>query len=655
MKTLSFALLLFIGASMARGQGPTGEQKIYYTVKVWGFVKYFHSRVSTRQVEWDTVFLKTVPAIMGAATDDEFNDALDTLLAAAGPMEVATTTSPDTLPPDLTRNRNFSWMNDRIFRDALRQKLEFIRDNFRPHIGCWVREREHFPDGFLKFPLDDPGADIDASVTYPDEAVRVLLLAKFWNINEYFNPNKYLIDVPWDSVLVRHGPAFVAAADYMALYTVLKRMTASLNDAHVELLTSSANIPALDYAPKLIVGQFSDGYRIVKSGYPELAVGDKLVSLNGRSMERWEDSLRVLISSGNPAVFRRDLLDAVIPGARGTALNLGFLDSTGAPRNLSVSRYTRTDNTWITGHYPSDSLSTATWRKWGCNVGYVHMGNLVVQDVPDMYEALRETNAIIFDVRNYPKGTVGDIAELMYPMELPFCTFTVPDIEYPGTCRYETSFAGSNAVQHPYRGTVIILCNEETQSHAEYTCMALRAMPKSVVVGSQTAGADGDVSWFKLTNDIGTGFTSLGVYYPDGRQTQRIGIVPDSVVIPTAEGLRAGRDEVLEKALQIAGCDGVSEVDAYREPARVAEPIQITAFPNPFRASTTIAMSRQLSPSATLTIHDLFGRTIVDLTSDIRQRGFVNIHQRQLPSSGLYLCRVSDGAGSQSHIICLLK
>jgi C-terminal processing protease CtpA/Prc len=41
------------------------------------------------------------------------------------------------------------------------------------------------------------------------------------------------------------------------------------------------------------------------------------------------------------------------------------------------------------------------------------------------------------------------------------------------------------------------------------------------------------------------------VYYPDGRETQRVGIVPDVVVTPTIKGIREGRDELLERAVQL--------------------------------------------------------------------------------------------------------
>jgi len=48
--------------------------------------------------------------------------------------------------------------------------------------------------------------------------------------------------------------------------------------------------------------------------------------------------------------------------------------------------------------------------------------------------------------------------------------------------------------------------------------------------------------------------SGIGVFYPDKKPTQRVGIIPDIEVRPTIAGIRAGRDEVLEAALrQILG------------------------------------------------------------------------------------------------------
>jgi C-terminal processing protease CtpA/Prc len=48
--------------------------------------------------------------------------------------------------------------------------------------------------------------------------------------------------------------------------------------------------------------------------------------------------------------------------------------------------------------------------------------------------------------------------------------------------------------------------------------------------------------------------SGIGVFYPDKRPTQRIGILPDVEIKPTIAGIRSGRDEVLEEAIrQILG------------------------------------------------------------------------------------------------------
>jgi len=43
---------------------------------------------------------------------------------------------------------------------------------------------------------------------------------------------------------------------------------------------------------------------------------------------------------------------------------------------------------------------------------------------------------------------------------------------------------------------------------------------------------------------------SGGVFYPDKKPTQRVGIIPDEEVKPTIAGIRDGRDELLEVAIR---------------------------------------------------------------------------------------------------------
>ena len=114
----------------------------------------------------------------------------------------------------------------------------------------------------------------------------------------------------------------------------------------------------------------------------------------------------------------------------------------------------------------------------------------------------------------------------------------------------------------------MILVDEATISQAEYTAMAFRVAPDAVVDGSTTGAADGNISILALPGDLLTGISGLGVFYPDRRPTQRVGIVPDVYSAPTIAGVREGRDEVLEQALgEILGPDAEeAEIRALARP-----------------------------------------------------------------------------------------
>jgi len=107
---------------------------------------------------------------------------------------------------------------------------------------------------------------------------------------------------------------------------------------------------------------------------------------------------------------------------------------------------------------------------------------------------------------------------------------------------------GSENKDH-YKGKVIVLLNEDSLSQSEWTAMCFQTAGNTTIIGSQTAGADGNV--FDLDfQGFHTRYSGVGVYYPDRRETQRIGIIPDIEVKPTIKGIQEGKDEVLDRALQ---------------------------------------------------------------------------------------------------------
>ena len=101
-----------------------------------------------------------------------------------------------------------------------------------------------------------------------------------------------------------------------------------------------------------------------------------------------------------------------------------------------------------------------------------------------------------------------------------------------------------------YNGLTVMLIDERAQSQSEHTGLFFEAANGTKFIGSQTAGANGDVTAFPIPGNIILYFSGADVKHIDGRQLQKIGLVPDIHVKHTIEGIRNGKDEVLEKAIE---------------------------------------------------------------------------------------------------------
>lgn len=650
MKKLVLFLVLFNLAGRVIAQSLTLQQKLYYTCKVWGFVKYYHSNVGTCHVNWDSVLLHTLPLVRSAATSNDFNDALDSMLAAAGPMALSTTYFPDTLPAELKRNRDWSWTSEPVFRADVQAQLDTIKHNFRPFANCWVMNNTYTTSyaGYLEFPYDSLSLDVNTTSSFPDSDHRQLMLFKYWNIIRYFNPYNYILDTPIDTTLYKFGVAIDTASTAQSLYLLWLNIATTLNDAHVQGATFNTVLPLPPgyYFPLIRLKYTGGQYVVAKSMEPGIIPGDIIVSVNGLTPAQWEDSLRQYYSAGNLAAFRRTVSLHLLGMNSGGNTSLVIKDGTGTDHTFTPfcvwpSTYPTFFNTPL---YFSDIVENSSWTTLSCDIGYVNMGNLLPSDVNAMYSELKSKSAIIFDMRYYPNGTIYSITNLMYGMNQEFAKLTIPDVTYAGTFSWEHTYSGVNGNPNAYTGKVILLCDEWTQSQGEYTTMALSKLPNVIKVGSQTAGADGNITYWRLSQDLSTGFTNLGVYYPNGDSTQRIGITPDSVVYPTSGGIRGGLDEVLEKGLQIAGC-GLSAGNA-----SLGNNV-ISAFPNP--AEDNINIEGNVKQAVTISMTDIMGRVIAQKVTVPNNGHFsISFNIERLPQ-GLYFINAANTNGR--HTIKFLK
>jgi C-terminal processing protease CtpA/Prc len=273
--------------------------------------------------------------------------------------------------------------------------------------------------------------------------------------------------------------------------------------------------------------------------------GDIILKTHNTDIDVYREIVRKYSHASNEAAKERNISDYVRMGSTWT-LPFTVLRN-GQALDVTVKSYYVAD---VDQARIDEDLLIGKWKILPGNIGYVNMGILLKTDADAAMADLMNTRAIIFDLRNNAKSTQYLIGKYLYPEPVDFVKVAIPDLGYPGEFPFAATYQIGSDNPNYYKGRVVLLFDEFTQSHGEFVCMALQTAPDATLIGSQTAGADGNYSRCWLPGYINFQFSGVGVYYPDGSPAQRIGIVPDIYIRPSILGIQSGRDEVLERAIQ---------------------------------------------------------------------------------------------------------
>jgi C-terminal processing protease CtpA/Prc len=388
------------------------------------------------------------------------------------------------------------------------------------------------------------------NLTYPPAPLRLLGLMRFWSAINYFCPNKDRITKNWDSVLYEYVPKFLNAKDSLDYALAAAKLIKEINDSH-GFFSSPVNNDIIAKAPEVQLRYVENKtiiYKIFNDTLTKnMAIGDEVISIDDRLVKKCRDSIEQLISASTEAALQRDITERLLAGKSNSFVKVGYKHY-GRFKAIKLARKLP----WYYTQVPKKQI----WRKIEDKLGYVDFGRLQVAQIDTMFQDLHDTKAIILDDRSYPQGTIWTLINYLTDKSLKVAKGTTIIADSPdplSTIAQESTWEIFVSPKLRYKGKIIVLVNERTQSQAEYTCMILQAANKNVtIIGSQTAGADGDVTGILMPGGIETNFSGHGVHYLDGRPTQGIGIVPDIKIEPTINGIKAGRDEVLERAILFA-------------------------------------------------------------------------------------------------------
>ena len=542
-------------------------ENLYLLGKVWGYLKYHHPRVTGGCFDWDAELLRVIEDAAAAESRDEASNMLGRWIRNLdGP--------PKDCEYEPSGSEHFSvdkrWLEDAsLLGSAVKEAIAAVRAKTESgptqyYVGLAAGI------GNPQFLNENTYTDLGQL----DWRYRLIALFRFWNIIEYWFPYKDLISVDWDEVLRNFIPRFLTAEEEHQYILELMALIAHVQDGHANLWSALDKRPPAGALNVPVHIRSIEGrpvvWRASGNGHPAsdtdsatvgLAFGDVILAVNGTPVSDLIDSWSPYFGVSNHSALLRQAYKHLLRGKEST-VNVR-VERDGQQMDLVLQRAPVDTNNRQFHDRDGETLQLLSDE-----IAYLKLSSASLRDISNYLDAVAGYRGLIIDVRGYPSDfVVFALGRHLVEDATPFARFTHGDLESPGTFLWTDPIV--LMPKDPFfDGRVVILVDESSQSQSEYTAMAFRVAPGAVVIGSQTAGADGNVSAIPLPGGHQTMISGIGVFYPDKTPTQQIGIVPDIVAMPTIAGVRAGRDEVLERAVKEIMEDEVSQ-DVLLEMTRI--------------------------------------------------------------------------------------
>jgi C-terminal processing protease CtpA/Prc len=372
-----------------------------------------------------------------------------------------------------------------------------------------------------------------------------------WNAIQHFYPYFDVVDVDWDQVLTESLRRALADQSEQAFQRTLQRLVARLQDGHGRITPSPGGRGdfrfRLDRADgQVVVAATTSPVGTGENVCPE--TGDVVVSVGGTPIETKRREAKRYIS-GSPQYEDVEALeyfewyvdrdtDSLTLRRDGRRVECGIHPRSSVPPMQTEPRpdpIAELDG----GVYYVD-LTRAPWSR-----------------VRETMNRLAQARGVVFDMRGYPENGNGGSVQVVQHLAqdtVRAAPAQIPQLIYPD----QDSLVGYDSYRFTLApnpptidGPVVFLTDARAISAAERLMGIVKHYDLATIVGQPTAGANGAVNPTDLIGNYQVRWTGQRVRKHDSSQHHLVGIRPDVPVERTIDGVRNGRDEVLEAAQQV--------------------------------------------------------------------------------------------------------
>ncbi len=513
--------------------------------QVWGFLKYYHPAVARGEYNWDYELFRMLPKVLSAKHPEERNMLMLQWVKSLGPIEKD---HQKTLKlKNVQLKPGLEWISDDQLGATLCKQLKEVM-----HAR---RTEEHYYIDLYK-PQGNPFFKHEKNynlISFPDDGLMILCLFRYWNAMQYYNPNRETFASTWPAVLREFIPRFAACKTKLAYSLLTQELLCKANDTY----------PRFDWN-RVVNQHFGEYYgaarldmiegNVVVTGFYDEAYGLKTGLLRG-------DIIEMINGKPLPEIISERLPFTKAPSLPGRvayiAKNLmrGTADSIQVQYNRNGTSYSCKIKCYPKGSFnmQKNTLQPDTCFKLITpTTGYLFMGKFQHAYTEKLLPDILQTKTLIVDLRSEGSEQFLYLLSYFIPGTTEMLALTTGSITQPGLF-LKTSMRTGRKSRDVYDGKLILLVNGQTRGEMERLALAFRSVPGAVIIGSLSSGFTGHESYLPLPGGVGTWISGVGLYDANGQAVTTTGIRPDIEVNQSIEGIRSGKDDVLEAALAYAG------------------------------------------------------------------------------------------------------
>jgi hypothetical protein len=560
-----------------RALSDRGLENLVAFARLYGYVRHFHPTDEALAADWIQLAMVGAERAEGATDAPALAKALNDIFGGIAPtvrISVLAGFGPLPIPPGSTHwvswrqigygqgqtsGQGFSPYSSTVVRESIAHD-DSTRDGTKPGttidvdlgggvwasvpIGVYADEKRTLPQASGTVPILqrpdgwEPIGD--------DRTTRLADVIIAWNILRHFYPYFDVVQTDWPGTLKEALRRAATDPDARAFQITLERMGAALHDGHTGVsgpLTRGFR-PPLSWAwvgDELVMTQAPGD-----SVSPRLARGDVVRSIDGRTIPEIYADLSSRISAATEQWRRYRALDRIAVSDSPGVVDMVVQHADGTTESLRVPLAPRISAT--------EEPKLADGTELAPGIFYFDLNGAASEALEPFYETFANAKGVVFDMRGYPGSAGVELLKHLTDKTMRSANWNVPIILMPDgeDVTYPTANWNVEPAAPRFKSKVVFITDGRAISYAE-TCMGIvEAYHLGEIVGGPTAGTNGNVISLALPGRYKITYTGMRVTKHDGSRHHGVGILPTVPVSRTIQGIREGRDELLERAVQVA-------------------------------------------------------------------------------------------------------